>query len=86
MGQGSRAVTNGAWNTIALPERAVTTGKRYWIGILGLGGALRFRYRAGSGSSQTSAQTSLTSLPSTWTTGTTYPGGTLSVLVSGPTG
>jgi hypothetical protein len=85
MGQGSRAVRNGAWNTITLPERAVTTGTRYWIGILGQGGALRFRDRAGSGSSQTSAQTSLTSLPSTWTAGTTYPDGTLSVLVSGPT-
>jgi hypothetical protein len=86
MGQGSQTVTNSAWNTIALPERAVTNGTRYWVAILGRGGALRFRDAAGAGTSQTSAQTTLTALPATWTGGTTYNDGDLSALVSGAAG
>jgi hypothetical protein len=62
----------GAWNPISLPATSVVAGKPYWIAILGTtSGTLAFREATGgSCASETNAQSSLTSLPSTWTTGT----------------
>jgi hypothetical protein len=77
LAQGSRtSPTPGAWNTITIPGVAVTAGTRYWIAIMGTqGGTIVFRDDpAGTCTSETSAQKSLTSLPSTWATGTTYGG------------
>jgi hypothetical protein len=66
----------GDWNTVAVPAVAVTAGTRYWVALLGTGGALGFRDRCcggvGAGPTETSAETTLTTLPATWSTGTVY--------------
>ena len=69
---------SGNWNQVSLPAAALTAGKRYWIALLGPsgGGTVRFRDLccgdSGPMPSETSAQTTLTSLPTTWRTGTVY--------------
>ena len=70
----------GSWNTVRLPATQVTAGARYWVAILSPSGQLKFRSRAGSIAqpSETSKSTRLTSLPSTWATGTVSAGGPLS--------
>ena len=65
----------GAWNTIRVPPITVSKGGHYWIALLGaLGGkpAFRDRYYADC-VSETSSQTNLTSLPSAWKTGRSWP-------------
>ncbi|MFI5088938.1 MAG: Ig domain-containing protein [Terriglobales bacterium] len=61
----------GAWNMIAMPAANVVKGTRYWIAILSSGsGTVEFRdTNKGNCSSETSAQTTLSSLPVSWTTG-----------------
>jgi outer membrane protein assembly factor BamB len=69
----STALTSGAWNTIAVPATDITAGTQYWIAILGsTGGTIRFRDVAGGCRSESSASSSLTALPATWTTGFKY--------------
>jgi hypothetical protein len=67
----------GAWNDVPIPSTAIAKGQAYWIALLGLGGTFSFLDECcggrGSEPSQTSASTSLTSLPATWATGTVYP-------------
>ena len=66
----SSSLTDGAWNTIAVPQFNLTQGTRYWIAILGTqSGIAKFRDRKGGCSSETSSATNLTTLPSSWTTG-----------------
>lgn len=66
-------VANGAWNEVAVPPVGVTSGKTYWIALLGSGsGTIKFRDTVGGCSSEASATTSLTALPATWTSGTRY--------------
>ena len=70
--QGSTAQPQpGAWNAIAMPAANVVKGTRYWIAILSSGsGTVEFRdTNKGNCSSETSAQTNLSSLPASWTTG-----------------
>ena len=58
----------------------MTAGSRYWIALLqpsGSGGLVQFRDGA-TGPAQTSAETSLTTLPSTWTPGSSYQSAPLS--------
>jgi PKD repeat protein len=70
----------GSWNTVLLPTTSVTAGTKYWIAILSTSGMLKFRDKVGSIAqpSETSKSTSLTSLPSTWSTGTVSANGPLS--------
>jgi hypothetical protein len=72
----SSSLKAGAWNSISVPPVAITSGTYYWIALLGIkGGLTSFRdSSAGSCVSETSAQTSLTSLPATWSIGTDWPG------------
>jgi DNA-binding IclR family transcriptional regulator len=74
-------VTSGAWNTVTVPSATLTSGATYWIAILAPTGTVRFRDRAGIGGAtqpcETSAQTTLTTLPATWTTGVRYNDGPL---------
>jgi hypothetical protein len=65
---------NGAWNGLAVPPASVAAGGKYWLAALGPsgGGLLRFRDVASGGRAQTSAQTTLGTLPATWTTGASY--------------
>ena len=75
----------GGWNKVLLPTTAVNAGSTYWIALLSPSGVLQFRDAAGSVSqpSETSTQSTLTSLPSTWTTGNIYPVGPLSAYGAG---
>ena len=70
----------GSWNTVLLPATQVTAGTKYWIAILSPSGELKFRDKVGGAAqpSETSKRTSLTSLPSTWATGTVSADGPLS--------
>ena len=62
----------GAWNSILVPAASLASGTPYWIAILGTtSGTLAFRDTpGGTCASEVNAQSSLASLPSSWTTGT----------------
>jgi hypothetical protein len=74
----------GQWNSVSIPAVQVTNGTKYWVALLGLNGQIEFRdtycYNAYGGTSQhgqyggseTSRQANLTSLPTTWWTGSQY--------------
>lgn len=64
----------GTWNTATVSAVSLTSGTPYWIAILGTtGGVPYFLDRSTTAChSQTSSQSNLTSLPSTWTTGQTW--------------
>ncbi len=65
----------GATNSVAIPSTSLTAATSYWIAILGTKGQIKFRDRMGSGVSplETSAETTLLSLPNQWTSGSVYP-------------
>ena len=46
------------------------------------GGTIQFRDGASGGKAQTSAQTNLTTLPSTWSPGITYPNAPMSAYAA----
>ncbi|MDX6476157.1 MAG: hypothetical protein QOH95_1668, partial [Gaiellaceae bacterium] len=72
LGQGSISLPVAAsWNAVTLPATVpVTAGQAYWIALLGTGGTVRFRDCGHCGpASEGSLQTTLSSLPATWTTG-----------------
>lgn len=76
---------NGAWNAAAIPNTTITAGTSYWIALLGVAGAGTIQFRdapAGGGKSQTSSQTTLSSLPATWLPGTTYASSPLSAYAA----
>ncbi len=86
LAQGSTSTpTAGAWNQIALPAVAVTAGTKYWISVLGPTGTGEIEFRdAPSGSrSENSSQTSLTSLPATWSPGHDWSDSPISAYASG---
>jgi hypothetical protein len=59
----------GAWDTVPITPTSLSTGT-YWLAFLSSGGPLYFRdLQSGTCTTQTSASTSLSSLPSSWTTG-----------------
>jgi hypothetical protein len=72
----------GQDNGVTVPAAAVTAGQTYWIAVLGPSGTVKFRDRGavGAGSSETSQQATLTSLPATWTTGSPFADGRLSAV------
>jgi hypothetical protein len=76
LAQGSTAITPGAWNTVSIPAVNLTTGTTYWFSVLGTqGGVLAFRDNAaGTCLSESSAQTTLTALPASWTSGAVWTG------------
>jgi outer membrane protein assembly factor BamB len=75
------APVKGAWNTVTVPAVAITSGQPYWFAILSPSGAgvVQFRDKLGGGRAETSAATTLSALPATWTTGATWPDGPLSI-------
>jgi hypothetical protein len=88
LAQGSLASpTAGAWNEVTVGPTAVTAGTTYWLALLGPNGSgtLRFRDRCcrGGTAAETSSQTSLASLPPTWTTGSRYSDGPASAYAAG---
>jgi hypothetical protein len=86
LAQGSlNAPVKGAWNTVTLASQPqIAAGSSYWITVLAPtgSGTVGFRDVLGGGLSETSGQTSLTTLPSSWTSGTTYHDGPLSAYGS----
>jgi FG-GAP repeat protein len=75
----SGTITNpkpGAWNTVTVPATQLTAGTPYWLAVLTpfKAGTIKFRdLPDGTGDpTQTSAQKSLMSMPSSWKTGTRF--------------
>lgn len=79
------SLTAGGWNKVSISSLAIASGQRYWIALLGKGGTPYFRDASSSGTCQsvTSQQTTLTSAPSTWTSGSRWPSCQLSGYVAG---
>lgn len=73
----------GQWNSAALPPVAVTKGTTYWMALLGLNGAMRFRDHYGRCRSEVGRQGNLSTLPATWTTGFGWPTCALSAFGTG---
>lgn len=76
----------GSWNTITVPAVQVSQGVSYWIALLGTGGTVQFRDSNGGCSSQTSQQTSLTTLPARWSTGQQWGTCVISMAATGASG
>ncbi|HEV8687461.1 MAG TPA: galactose oxidase-like domain-containing protein [Gaiellaceae bacterium] len=79
--------TSGAWNVVPVPAASVTAGTAYWIAVLSPAGSgtIRFRDRCCSGTGtllEASAQTSLSTLPASWTTGNLFADGPISAFAS----
>ena len=64
----------GQWNSVQIPAVQVKQSRRYWIALLGLNGQVEFRDATSSNwcYSETSRQTTLTSLPTTWSTSSQF--------------
>ena len=78
----------GAWNRVPVTPVGVSAGTAYWLALLGPagGGIVRFRshccYTNAGTPLAVSAQTSLVTLPSSWTTGAVYRDGPMSIYGS----
>jgi hypothetical protein len=75
----------GSWNSAAVAGVNVVAGNRYWLAILqptSSTGTIRFRDTDSGGPAQTSLQTNLATLPSTWQTGSTFVNSPLSAYAS----
>ncbi len=64
-------IVPGSWNDVPVPALSVTVGQSLWIAVLAPegGGQLTLRATLGAGSSQSSAQRTLTALPAEWSAG-----------------
>ena len=79
--------TAGAWNTVSGILVPVAQGTTYWIAVLGTGGTLYFRDRSnGPCMSETSYQSSLSALPSSWKTASQWNTCAISAYASGTSG
>ena len=72
---------SGTWNSVSIPVAPVTAAQPYWIAVLGSKGQIGFRNIIGSatGLIETSASTTLTTLPGTWTRSTIQANSAMSV-------
>jgi hypothetical protein len=71
----------GVWNSIVLSGVNITAGTKYWIAILAPNtstGLMQFRDTATGGLTKVSSQTTLNTLPGTWTTGSSWTNSPLS--------
>jgi hypothetical protein len=75
---------NGTWNSAIMPAANISAGANYWIAVLGPvgSGTVRFRDVSSGARAQTSAQSSLSSLPATWSPGTNYSNSPMSAYLS----
>jgi chitodextrinase len=81
LAQGSATARAGGWMSVPLPSPvAVSAGATYWVAVLAPRGAgtLVIRDFVGSGASQTSVQSILTSLPGKWKAGKSQTDGRIS--------
>ena len=63
---------SGKWNLVPIPSVGVKLGTQYWVALLGLNGQIAFRDVTGGCYSETSQQTTLSSLPVAWQTGSRW--------------
>jgi len=85
LAQGSlSSPAKGSWNTVPVPNANVIAGSVYWIAILGPqnSGRLAFLSTAAGSRSETSKQSTLTTLPSAWSTGKAWSSSPASVYGS----
>jgi hypothetical protein len=76
----------GQWNSVQIPTVQVRQSRRYWIALLGLNGQIEFRDTTSNWCySETSQQTTLTSLPTGWSTNSQSSTCIASVFGSGST-
>jgi hypothetical protein len=73
----------GQWNSVSLSPVQVTGGATYWLALLGVNGVVQFRDRNGTCRSEVDSQTSLSSLPATWATGSRWPTCIVSMFETG---
>ncbi len=73
-----------AWNTVAIPPTAITSGTKYWIAILAPSGSgtVRFRDKTTGNLSQGSAQINLAALPGLWSSGTSWSSSLMSAYLT----
>jgi hypothetical protein len=77
----------GQWNTVAItPAVSVIAGAAYHETVLGTGGTIQYRDTGRGSHSETSAQTDLSSLPNSWSSGQTWPSSPLSLYGIGSAG
>ena len=71
---GSTALASGTFNKITVPVTQITAGTTYWFALLApVSGTIKYRDLShGPCKSESSSQTTLTTLPVTWVTGSTY--------------
>ncbi len=66
---------SGSWNTVLFTSFTITNGTKYWIAVLSPNGGnavtIRTTAAGAAGSSEVSAQTTLSTLPSAWSAGAT---------------
>ncbi len=85
----STTFQKAGWNTLPVSPISIAAGSKYWFALLGTGGTMFFRQKPETGGwiDETHAVKALTSLASTWATGTVYAAGAwTSVYGSGVTG
>lgn len=78
------APAKGAWNKVTLPATSIVAGTNYWIAVLAPSGMLQYRDVAAGGPARASSQHTLTSLPATWTTGSSWTNSPASVYLAAP--
>jgi hypothetical protein len=76
---------SGKWNSVKISSVQVKRGTRYWVALLGLNGQIAFRDATGNCYSETSQQTTLSSLPATWRTGSRWSTCVISMFGSAST-
>jgi chitodextrinase len=77
------APKSASWNTATLLTNVtLTSGTTYWIGFVGTGGQLNYRDQGSGSCSESSSAGGLSALPTTWTSGQSWPSCTLSAYVT----
>jgi len=73
----------GTWNSVALPAASVVAATKYWIAVLGPTGAgtIHFRDVTSGSKAQISSQSNLSTLPATWSAGTSYSNSPMSAYI-----
>jgi Concanavalin A-like lectin/glucanases superfamily/Domain of unknown function (DUF1929)/Bacterial Ig domain/Kelch motif len=77
----------GAWNSTTISSTPISAGAKYWIALLGpnASGTVKFRDVGSGGPSIMSSQTTLSALPSAWSSGASYANSPMSAYVAGAT-
>jgi hypothetical protein len=75
----------GTWNAVTVPTVHITAGMRYWISVLTPVGAGTIKFRdvaSGGGGTVTSKVATLTAMPTTWSSGSSWGNSPLSAYLT----